>query len=62
LQIPNDFKIDDEKVILRKLGNILMIIPKDHAWDVFFDSLLTVSDNFLEDRNQGISEIRESLD
>jgi len=62
LQIPNDFKIDDQKVILRKVGNILMVIPKNHAWDVLFDSLLTVSDDFLEDRNQGVAEVRESLD
>jgi antitoxin VapB len=51
-KIPNDFKINDSKVYLKKIGNSLYLIPFHNPWQSFFDSLDKFSDDFMNERQQ----------
>ena len=60
-KIPVDFKIDDTKVYLKKVGNVLFLIPYHNPWQSFFDSLNKFTDDFMSERNQTEQE-REIFD
>jgi len=51
-KIPNDFKINDSKVYLKKIGNSLYLIPFHNPWQSFFDSLDKFTDDFMNERQQ----------
>ena len=47
---------------IKKLGDIVMLFPKEKTLDIFAAGLKSFSDDFMEDgRNQEAAEIRESL-
>jgi antitoxin VapB len=62
IQIPQEFKINDDKVYIKKMGNALYIIPFHNPLQNFFESLGQFTSDFMEDRNQSSTQIRESFD
>lgn len=62
IQLPNDLKINDDKVYLKKIGNVIYIIPFHNPWQNFFDSLSDFSNDFMTDRNQPPQQNREQFD
>ena len=62
IQLPSDLTINDDKVYLKKVGNVIYIIPFHSPWQNFFDSLSEFSSDFMDQRNQPPSQNRESFD
>ena len=62
IQLPNDLKINDDKVYLKKMGNVIYIIPFHNPWQNFYDSLSSFSGDFMNDRNQPLQQNRELFD
>jgi antitoxin VapB len=63
IKIPEKFKIDDNKVYLKKTGNVIYIIPYHDAWKSLIDSTSDFSDDFMEKRNQPLDQQeRETFD
>lgn len=62
IKIPDSFKINDSKVYIKKVGNSLYIIPFHAPWQSLFESLEQFSTDFMEERNQPLSQNRESFD
>lgn len=62
INIPENLKINDQKVYIKKIGNCLYIIPFHQPWQSMLNSLEQFSDDFLEDRNQPLQQNRESFD
>jgi antitoxin VapB len=62
IRIPDDFKINDDKVYMKKVGNALFIIPFHNPWQSVFDSLENFTSDFMEERNQPSEQVRESFD
>lgn len=60
--IPNNMRIDDDKVYLKKMGNAIYIIPYHNPWQNLIESTESFSSDFMENRNQIDTQIRESLD
>jgi antitoxin VapB len=59
IQLPNDLRINDDKVYLKKIGNVIYIIPFHAPWQNFFDSLSSFSQDFMGDRNQPSEQNRD---
>jgi len=59
IQLPNDLNITDNKVYLKKMGNVICIIPFHSSWQNFYNSLSYFSDDFMNDRNQPLQQNRE---
>lgn len=59
IHLPNDLRINDDKVYLKKIGNVVYIIPFHAPWQNFFNSLSAFSSDFMNDRNQPPSQNRE---
>jgi antitoxin VapB len=62
IQLPSDLRINDDKVYLKKMGNVIYIIPFHNPWQNFFESLSSFSDDFMRDRNQPLEQNRELFD
>ncbi|MBL0078970.1 MAG: AbrB/MazE/SpoVT family DNA-binding domain-containing protein [Bacteroidetes bacterium] len=62
ITIPDDMKINDDKVYLKKIGNTLHIIPFHNAWQNMIDSIDLFTQDFMENRNQTENQQRESFD
>lgn len=62
IPIPDDLKISDNKVYIKKVGNALYIIPFHNPWQNVFDSLEQFTSDFMEDRNQPFEQARDSFD
>jgi len=63
VRLPKDSKFPDgiKKVNVRKLGADRIISPIDKIWDSFFLSEETVSDDFMQERENQEHEQRESF-
>ena len=62
VEIPDDFKIKDNKVYLKKVGNALYLIPFHNPWQSLYDSVNEFTEDFMNEREQPELQIRESLD
>ncbi len=62
IQLPNELRINDDKVYLKKVGNVIYIIPYHTAWKNFEDSLAEFSDDFMNERNEPLQQNRELFD
>ena len=45
IRIPKEYRVDDDEVMINKVGKVLLIAPKNVGWDLFFAAL----DDFSED-------------
>jgi antitoxin VapB len=62
IKLPDNFKINDTKVYLKKVGDVLYIIPFHNAWQSLALAVNEFTDDFLNDRQQPFVQKRESLD
>ena len=62
INIPENLKINDDKVYIKKMGNALYIIPFHSPWQTLVDSLDEFTSDFMENRNQPPQQNRESFD
>jgi antitoxin VapB len=61
IKIPDNLKIDDDKVYLKKVGDILYIIPFHNPWQGMLDSVNEFTEDFMDDRQQLQQQLRESI-
>ena len=47
IRLPKDCRFDDEEVLVRKIGNVVMLFPKDDKWQSLLASLDLFTDDFL---------------
>jgi antitoxin VapB len=53
IRIPKEYQIDGEELYINKIGNTIVLFPKDDPWELFKKSLTDFSDDYLADgRNQ----------
>lgn len=62
IEIPENFKIDDDKVYLKKVGNTLYVIPFHNPWQSLVESVNEFTEDFMDERNQPVQQQREFFD
>ncbi len=62
INIPDNLKINDDKVYIQKIGNALYIIPFHNPWQTLMDSLGDFTTDFMDNRDQPSHQDRESFD
>lgn len=58
IQLPENFRINDDKVYLRKIGGTLYIIPFHTPWQNMFQSLDQFTPDFMDERFRHGSDAR----
>ncbi|MBS4021894.1 MAG: AbrB/MazE/SpoVT family DNA-binding domain-containing protein [Dethiobacter sp.] len=61
VRLPKEYRFDDSEVYVKKLDDIVLLIPKDSVWKTFETSAKYFSDDFLTDRNQPEIEKRDEI-
>ena len=49
VRLPKDCRFDDNEVLVRRIGNIVILVPKNDPWRGMMDSLDMFTDDFLAD-------------
>lgn len=62
VRLPKECRFSGEEVAVNKVGDVVMLIPKESKWSGFLESLNLFSDDFMEDgREQSKIQERENL-
>jgi antitoxin VapB len=61
VRLPKEFRFEGDRVLIKQLGNGVLLLPMKHSWDSLFDSLDKFSDDFMETREQPADQAREDL-
>jgi len=61
VKLPEEYHLSDNKAYIRQIGNAVVLIPYHDPWHPLFDSLDKFSVDFMQERNQPESQIRERL-
>ena len=60
IRIPKEYQIDSDELFINKIGNTIVIFPKNDPWKTFKESLNDFSDDyFIDGRNQPKMQKRE---
>ena len=62
VRLPEKYRFDGEKVIIKRVYNVVFLLPYEDPWSTLFDSLENFSDDFMEEgRQQPEHQVRETL-
>jgi len=61
VRLPKEFRFEGTQVFIKRVGNMVVLIPEQDSWQMLFDSLEQFSDDFMETRNQPEQQVREGL-
>ncbi|MFZ2955856.1 MAG: type II toxin-antitoxin system VapB family antitoxin [Candidatus Ozemobacteraceae bacterium] len=53
VRLPREFRFGGKEVFVKKVGNAVILLPKDNSWDALINSLSKFSDDFMQEREQG---------
>jgi antitoxin VapB len=56
VRLPRQYRFRGAAVYIRKLGNTVLLIPKDAPWDSMTDACAKFTDDFMQERRQGTQE------
>lgn len=62
IEVPDTFKIDDDKAYLKKVGNSIYVIPYHKPWESLVDSVHEFTEDYMAERDQPAQQKRESMD
>lgn len=62
VRLPKEYRFSGDEVIVNKIGDIVLLMPKDNMWTGFLSSLNLFTDDFMRDgRGEQPQQERESL-
>jgi antitoxin VapB len=61
VRLPKDFRFSSDDVYIKKIGKIVILIPKDDPWSSLINSLDQFTDDFMENREQPKQMPRDNL-
>lgn len=62
VRLPKEYRFSEEEVLINKIGNIVLLMPKTNKWDAFMKAIDMFSPDFMEEgRIVPMDQERESL-
>jgi antitoxin VapB len=52
VRLPKEFRFEGDEVIVTRLGAAVVLLPKNHDWEVMFAALEGFGEDFMMDRLQ----------
>lgn len=63
VRLPKEFRFEGTEVLIKRVGNAVVLLPQAHSWDSLIASLDKFPADFMVQRGQPeAAEARESLD
>ncbi len=61
VRLPKKYRFRGDEVVIRHLGNAVVLLPKDDPWQVMFDALAESPEDFAISREQPELQEREPI-
>ena len=61
VRLPKKFRLRAREVIVKRIGDVLLLVPKGDPWQSFETSLSMFSDDFMSERGQPGIQRRKGL-
>ncbi len=61
VRLPKEFRLPGKEVYVRKLGGMVLLVPKKGMWKQWYENLSGFSEDFMAERNQPASQKRKGL-
>ena len=61
VRLPKEYRFDESEVAISKVGDIVLLMPKDKSWNGLLASLDMFTEDFMADRDPLVNEEREAL-
>ena len=61
VRLPKEFRFSGSDVFIKRIGKIVLLIPKDDPWASLADSLDQFTDAYMETRDQPPQDSRKPL-
>jgi antitoxin VapB len=61
VRLPKEYRFKGDRVLVKKVGNALVLIPLKEPWTPLLESLSQFSKDFMESRGQPNQKPREGL-
>ncbi|MCB2263766.1 MAG: type II toxin-antitoxin system VapB family antitoxin [Candidatus Thiosymbion ectosymbiont of Robbea hypermnestra] len=61
VRLPKEYRFRGDEVVIKHLGNAVMLLPKDNPWQTLFDALAEFPDDLTLSREQPEPQEREPL-
>ncbi len=49
VKLPKEYRFKSDEVIINRVGEIVMLMPKNNKWDAFMQAIDMFTDDFMED-------------
>ena len=62
IRLPKECRFSSDEVVVNKIGDIVILLPKENKWDSFMRAIDLFSDDFMADgRTRDSAQEREAL-
>ena len=62
VRLPKEYRFDSDEVMISKIGDVVMMFPKENKWESFMKAIDMFSDDFMQDgRTEDFAQEREEL-
>lgn len=61
VRLPKEFRFKGNKVLIKKIGKAVILLPAENPWEPLFNSIGKFSNDFMSERNQPDQQNREAL-
>lgn len=62
VRLPKEYRFHDEEVAVNKIGDVVILMPKENKWSGFLNSLNLFSEDFMNNgREKSVEQEREAL-
>lgn len=61
IRLPKKYRFEGNEVYIKKVGDVVMLIPYHAPWEMLEESLDMFSSDFMETRNQPELQAREDI-
>jgi antitoxin VapB len=62
VRLPKEYRFRGDEVVIKRLGNAVVLLPKDDPWQNMFDALTEFSEDFSISREQSELQEREPIE
>ncbi|MGD0919174.1 MAG: type II toxin-antitoxin system VapB family antitoxin [Thermodesulfobacteriota bacterium] len=61
VRLPKEYRFSGDRVLIKKVGNAVVLLPEKDSWTPLFESLSRFSEDFMESRQQPGQQPRDGL-
>ena len=61
VRLPKECRFSSDEVLVNKIGDIVILLPKSSNWDSFAAAIDMFSDDFMDDKREASLQEREIL-